>query len=258
MTTKIINAKKYNALKHGVSSKLGLLPWETNKDYELLQAEWRKQLRPHGAILKTLFEGIVRNRWQSQRNRQAAALFVTCHPFGRAVAEVAGDGNWSETASKLLGDVDAQLMRLIEFAKSLGDHSANFANADDRKRLLKAAETCVIAAQRIGDRYELAVDFFLGLGDEIRKQADRDAELNGKLNKLLTGYFQVEQMLLTREKYVMEVSRQSLTDDNDGFADALPEKSESKEVHPAANKDASPNSERNDADGDDWDTSPAH
>jgi hypothetical protein len=95
MKKKIVNPNKYNALKHGVSSRHGLLPSENAKDYAALEAQWRHELRPHGTVREDRFAGIMRNRWQQKRNDQAAATFVACHPFGRAVTEAAGEGDWA-------------------------------------------------------------------------------------------------------------------------------------------------------------------
>jgi hypothetical protein len=61
--TKLINSNKYNALKHGVSSKHGLLPYEKATDYASLEAQWRRELQPHGMLLEDRFAGIMHNRW---------------------------------------------------------------------------------------------------------------------------------------------------------------------------------------------------
>lgn len=113
---KFRNPNRFNALKHGVSSRHGLLPDEKATDYASLGAQWRRELQPHGTVLEDRFAGIVRNRWQQKRNDQAAANFASCHPFGRAVAEAAGDGDWVETARKLLSDLNAQLEKLEQVA----------------------------------------------------------------------------------------------------------------------------------------------
>jgi hypothetical protein len=213
-----------------------LLPSENVKDYAALEAQWRRELRPHGTILEDRFAGIVRNRWLHLRNVQATATFVACHPFGRAVAEAAGEGDWTETARKLLSDLDAQLAKIVQVAESLRKQAATTENAADKKRLSKAADKWADAAKRIADRHDMAIEFFFGLGDEIKKQADRDVELDGEFNKLLTSYFSYEQMLATRDKKLpkksRQKSRQSSADVHDDFIDKLPEKSEPKVARP--------------------------
>jgi hypothetical protein len=254
---KPINPKISNALKHGVSSMHGLLPWENAKDYAALEAQWRRELRPHGTVREDRFAGIMRNRWQQKRNDQAAATFVACHPFGRAVAEAAGEGDWVETARKLLSDLDVQLAKIVQIAESLRKQAATTENAADKKRLSKAADKWADAAQRIADRHDMAMDFFLGLSDESKKQADRDTELDGKFNKLLTGYFQAEQMLATREKHLPHVSHQLSVDAHDDFIDELPEKPAPKDVRPVPEMKALAEPAKDIFDDDDWGSTPS-
>ena len=256
--SKNLNTKKFNAIKHGVSSRHGLLPWENAMDYAELEAQWRREFRPHGTLLADRFASMMRNRWQQERNSQATALSGACHPFGRAVAEAAGEGDWVETARKILSDVNAQLKTLVQFAAALEKRLPTFENAADKKRLIKVTEKYADAAQRIADRHDMAMEFFLGLGDEIRKQADRDTELDGKFSKLVTNYFQSEQMLATRDKQLPQKSRQTSADAHDDFIDELPEKSEPKGGHPIPGKTAlrEPAKEVSDAGDWDWDTPP--
>jgi hypothetical protein len=255
----LLNPKKYNALKHGVSSRYGLLPHEAAKDYAALDAQWRLELQPHGTVLENRFASIVRNRWQLERSNQAPAIFASCHPFGRAVAEAVGEGDWVETARKLLSDLNAQLEKLDQFAESLRKRAATTENAADKKRLIKAAEKWAGALQHIADRHDMAMEFFLGLGDEIRKQADRDAELDGRFNKLLTSYFHDEQMLATRDKQLPQKSRQSSADVHDEFIDELAEKSEPKAARPSPEKKTLAEPAKDSFyDDDDWGTAPKH
>ena len=114
---KLRNSKIFNALKHGVSSRHGLLPHEKASDYAALKAQWRRELQPHGTVLEDRFAAIVHNRWQLERSRQAPANFTSCHPFGCAVAEAVGEGDWVETARKLLSDLNAQLEKLEQVAE---------------------------------------------------------------------------------------------------------------------------------------------
>jgi hypothetical protein len=248
---KYINESKYNALKHGVSSMQGLLPNEKPEDYAALEAQWVHEYQPHGMILKSVVTCIVRNRWLSLRNSQSMAIFVSCHPFGRAVAEAAGDGDWVETARKLLSDLNAQLKKIGQAAESLCEQAATTENAADKKRLSKAAAKLADAAQHIANRHDMAMEFFLGLGDEIKKQADRDMDLDGKLDKLMTSYYRNEQMLATREKHPPFVSHQSSVDVHDEFIDELPENSEPKAAHPVSEKKVLPDSKKDSFDNDD-------
>ena len=255
---KFFNVKRFNAIKHGVSSRQGLLSWEKAKDYAALEAQWRGELRPHGTVLEDRFAGIMRNRWQQKRNDQAPSLFIACHPFGRAVAEAAGEGDWVETAGKLLSDLNAQLKKVGQVAESLTEQAATTENAADKKRRSKAADKLAGAVQRIANGNNMAMDFFVGLGDESKKQADRDAELDGRFNKLLTSYFQYEQMLATRDKQLPQKSRQSSADVHDEFADELSEKSEPKDVRPIAEKKALAEPATDTFDDNDWDTPSKH
>jgi len=254
---KLLNSKKFNAIKHGVSSKHGLLPYEKATDYAALEVQWRRELQPHGTVLEDRFAAIVHNRWQLERSRQAPAIFASCHPFGCAVAEAVGEGDWVETARKLLSDLNAQLEKLEQVAESLRKQAATTENAADKKRLSNAADKWADAAQRIADRHDMAMEFFLGLGDEIRKQADRDAELDGKFNKLLTSYFQHEQMLATRDKQLPQKSRQSSADAHDDFIDELPEKSEPKAARPIPENKTLPDPKKDVFDDDDWGSTPS-
>ena len=253
----IINVNKYNALKHGVSSKHGLLSYEKATDYASLEAQWRRELRPHGTLLEDRFAAIVHNRWQLERSRQATAIFASCHPFGRAVTEAAGEGDWDETARKLLSDLDTQLKKLEQAAESLRKQAATTENAADKKRLSKAADKLANAAQRIADRFDMAMEFFLGIGDETRKQADRDTELDGKFNKLLTTYFHYEQMGATRDKQLPQKSRQSSADVHDDFIDELPKKLEPKAARPIPENKTLPDPKKDDFDDDDWGSTPS-
>lgn len=255
---KMIDPQTFNALKHGVSSRQGLLPWENPDDYASLEAQWRPELWPHGPVLEDLFAGIVRNRWLRQRNAQAMAIFVACHPFGRAVAEAAREGDWVETAGQYVGDLNPKLITLVQTAESLKKQAATAETAADCKRLIKAAEKYADAGPRLAAQYEQAMAFFLGVGDEIKKQADRDVELDGRFNKQLTGYFQAEQMLATRDKLLPQKNRQSSADDHDDFDDELPEKSEPKGAPPIRENKTLPDPKKDVFDDDDWGTPQKH
>ena len=254
---KFFNVRRFNAIKHGVSSRQGLLSWEKAKDYAALEAQWRRELQPHGTVLEDRFGAIVHNRWQLERSRQAPANFTSCHPFGCAVAEAVGEGDWVETARKLLSDLNAQLEKLEQVAESLRKQAATTENAADKKRLSKAADKWADAAQHIADRHDMAMEFFLGLSDESKKQADRDTELDGKFNKLLTGYFQTEQMLATREKHLPQVSHQSSVDAHDDFIDELPEKPAPNDVRPVPEMKALVEPAKDIFDDDDWGVTPS-
>lgn len=247
--SKITNPKIFNALKHGVSSRHGKLPWENAEDYASLEAKWRRQLRPHGMVLEDLSAGIVRNRLASQRNSQPMAIFAACHPFGRAVAEAAGEGDWVEAARKHFDDVNARVITLVQTAELLRKQAVTTENAADGKRRTKAADKLADAAQRIAAQHEQPMSFSLGVGDENKKQADRDVELDGRFNKLLTGYFQAEQMLATREKHLPHVSHHASAEDPD--FEELPEKSEPKAARPMSEKKALPDPKKDIFDDDD-------
>ena len=91
------------------------------------------------------------------------------------MTEAAGEGKWVETARKLLSDLDAQLANIVQVAESLREQAATTENAADKKRLSKAADKWADAAQHIADWHVMAMELFLGLGDESKKQSDRDA-----------------------------------------------------------------------------------
>ena len=82
--------------------------------YAALEAQWHRELRPQGLILKNLVTGIVRNLWLQLRNVQATAIYASCHPFGRTIAEAAGDGDWVEAARKHSDDLNARHMAIVE------------------------------------------------------------------------------------------------------------------------------------------------
>jgi hypothetical protein len=254
---KFQNPNRYNALKHGVSSKYGLLPYEKATDRAELEAQWHREFQPHAMLLEDTFASMIDNRWQRKRSRQAPAIFASCHPFGRAVAKAAGEGDWDETARKLLSDVYAQVGKLVQVAESQRKQAATTENAADKKRFSKAADKLANAAQRIADQLRMAMEFFVGIGDETRKQADRDAELDGKFNKLVTTYFYHEQMLATRDKQVPQKSRQSSADAHDDFIDGLPEKLEPKAARPISEDKALPDPKKDDFVDDDWGSTPS-
>lgn len=257
--TKIVNPKIFSAFKHGVSSKQGLLPYEKAKDYAALEAQWDRELRPHGMILKNLVTGIVRNLWLQLRNAQATAIFAACHPFGRTVAEAAGEGDWVEAARKQFDDLNARHITLVQTAELLRKQAVTNENVTDRKRRNKAADKLADAAQRIATQYEQAMKYFLGVGGENKKQADRDVEFDGKLNKHLTKFFDFEQMLATRDKLLPQKNRQSSADDYNDFDDELPEKSEPKAARPIPEKKVFPDPKKDSFDDDDdWGASQKH
>ena len=257
--TKIVNPKIFNALKHGVSSKQGVLSYEKVEDYAALKAQWDRELQPHGLILKNLITGIVRNLWLQLRNVQATAIYASCHPFGRTIAEAAGDGDWIEAARKHSDDLNARHITLVQTAELLRKQAVTIENAADRKRRNKAADKLADAAQRIATQYEQAMQYFLGVGDENKKQADRDVEFDGKLNKQLTKYFDFEQMLATRDKQLPQKSRQSSADVHDEFIDELAEKPEPKAARPSPEKKTLAEPAKDSFyDDDDWGTAPKH
>jgi hypothetical protein len=170
------------------------------------------------------------------------------------VTEAAGEGDWFEAARKYLNEVNAMLITLVQTAELLRKQAVTTENTANGKRRSKAADKLADAAQRIAAQHEQAMSFILGVGDENRKQADRDTEFDGRLNKLLTNYFQFEQMLATRAKLVLHVSHQSSADAHDEFIDDLPEKSEPKAACSASEKKALPDPKKDSFDdADDWD-----
>jgi hypothetical protein len=255
---KLVNPKIFNAVKHGVSSRHGLLPGENREDYASLEAQWRGELQPRGPILNNLLDGIVRNRWLGKRNSQATAIFAACHPFGRAVAAAAGGGDWVEAARRHLDGVNARLITLMQTGEQFKKQAVRAETAAEVKRLITAAEKCADAAQRIATDNEQAMKFFLGIGDESKKQADRDVELDGKFNKLLTSYFQVEQMLVTRVKLVPHLSHHTSADDLGDFGDELPEELESKGGHSTSQKRLVDPAEGDHGELGSWDMPPEH
>ena len=145
----------------------------------------------------------------------------------------------------------------MQTAELLRKQAVTIENAADRKRRNKAADKLADAAQRIATQYEQAMKYFLGVGDENKKQADRDVEFDGKLNKQLTKYFYFEQMLATRDKQLPQKSRQSSADAHDDFIDELPEKPAPKDVRPVPEMKALAEPAIDIFDDDDWGSTPS-
>ena len=56
-----------NARKHGLTSAQIVLPFEDREEFEELQAEYRADVRPHGALQETLFDQLVASSWKLRR-----------------------------------------------------------------------------------------------------------------------------------------------------------------------------------------------
>ena len=87
----------------------------------------------------------------------------------------------------------------------------------------------------------------------------RDVEFDGKLTKLLTKYFNFEQMLATRDEQLPQMSRRSSADVHDEFVDEPAEKSEPKAARPSPEKKTVAEPAKDSFyDDDDWGSAPKH
>ena len=54
--------------------------------------------------------------------------------------------------------------------------------------------------RRIANQGQMILEFFMGIGEENAKQAERAIELNAQFHKLFTHYMQLEEYVAARNK----------------------------------------------------------
>jgi hypothetical protein len=72
------------------------------------------------------------------------------------------------------------------------------------KRVLKELAGIEEQLRRIANLSEKSMEFFMGLGEENAKQADRAIQLNAHLQKAYTHYFQLEEYVTTKSNLQLE------------------------------------------------------
>lgn len=189
---------KLNALKHGVFAK-GIAPWEDSKKFEALRQKWRNYFDPSDPLLEAALEEIVMVDWQRERNRNSMVLYALCEPFGQVVAQYRGQ-MWTDVANKLLSERDQELSRLINAIEHLANSCDQIADPKYSKRLVKATDTMRRDFRRLVNQHQISREFFMGIGAENAKQAERAVELNAHFQKLYTLYIQLAQYVDSQKK----------------------------------------------------------
>ena len=190
---------KLMALKHGVHSK-GKAPWEDTDEFEANRRKWLDYLGPSDPLLKEAAEEIAMLDWQRQRNRNALLLYALCDPFGQIVAQHTGQ-EWSDAANKLLKKRDEDFSSIVAAHKQLQEWVAK-GNSDAKlaKQILKELARIEEQLRRIANLSQNSLEFFMGLGEENAKQAERAIQLSAHLQKLYTHYIQLEDYVAAKNK----------------------------------------------------------
>lgn len=67
------HVSRFNALKHGILSKVKVLPWENQQEYDALHAAYLEEHRPVGPTQAHLVEELAGIEWRQRRLRLAEA-----------------------------------------------------------------------------------------------------------------------------------------------------------------------------------------
>ncbi len=67
----------FNALRHGITSQLALLPTEDAAAYEALCAKFKSELNPRTALEQTMAQTVCDNRWRIERTHRAESAVLT-------------------------------------------------------------------------------------------------------------------------------------------------------------------------------------
>jgi hypothetical protein len=196
MTAKL--KAKLTALKHSVHSK-GRAPWEDADAFEANRRKWREYLRPFDPLLEEACEELAMLDWQRRRNRKSLLLYALCEPFGQIIAQHP-DQEWTDVATNLLKKRDEDFSRIIDALKHLQEWAKQINDPKLEKRILNQLADIQSVLRRIASLQEITLEYFMGLGEENRKQAERAIEFNASLHKLFTHYMQLEEYVAARNK----------------------------------------------------------
>jgi hypothetical protein len=202
---------KLNALRHGIYSKSGLLPWEDPEEFAARRRKTLDSLRPWHPMLEQTAEEIVMLEWMLVRNQRSTLFYALCEPFGREIAKYKGK-DWTENANKLISQRDAALLPIAEASRAIIGSAAHVDEPKQSKRLEKIGKKIAIGINRIAKKFELTSAFFLGLDDQNLKQAQRAMEIQTHLQKMRAQYFELEQWLVTRNKLVPQLEMKPASD----------------------------------------------
>jgi hypothetical protein len=196
MTAKL--TAKLLALKHSVFSK-GKAPWEDANEFEANRTKWREHFKPFDPLLEGAAEEVAMMDWLRRRNRNSLVLYALCEPFGQLVAQHQGQ-EWTDAASKLLKKRDEDFSSIIDAHKCLTEWAKASNDPKLEKRILKELASIKEELRRIANVSQLSLEFFMGIGEENAKQAERATQLNAGFQKLYTQYLQLEEYLIAKNK----------------------------------------------------------
>jgi hypothetical protein len=196
MTAKL--KAKLAALKHSVNSK-GKAPWEDANEFDGNRRKWHEYLRPSDPLLEEAAEEIAMVDWQRRRNRNSLLLYALCAPFGQMVA-YHSDQEWTDVASKLLEKRDEDFTKIVAAHRHLEELTKRSVDPKTEKRIKKALANIQSDLRRIANQGDATLEFFMGIGEENAKQAERAVELNAHLHKLITFYLQLEEYAAVQNK----------------------------------------------------------
>jgi hypothetical protein len=196
MTAKL--KAKLSALTHSVYSK-GKAPWEDPNEFEAHRRKWRDCLAPSDPLLEAAAEEVAMFDWLRRRNRNSGLLYALCEPFGQIVAQYP-EQEWSDVANKLLRKRDEDFTTIVDTHKRLQEWAKGSNDPKFEEQLLKALAKLQHELRRIANQGEVALEFFMGIGEENAKQAERAIELNAGFHKAYTHYMQLEEYAAARKK----------------------------------------------------------
>ncbi len=196
MTAKL--KAKLTALKHSVHSK-GKAPWEDTDAFEANRRKWREYLHPSDPLLEEACEELAMLDWQRRRNRTSLLLFALCEPFGQIIAQHP-EQEWTDVATNLLKKRDEDFSKIVDSHKELHEWAKRINDPKLEKRIVNELVEIQSVLRRIAGQQEVVLEYFMSLGEENRKQAERAIELNAHLHKLFTYYMQLEEYVAARNK----------------------------------------------------------
>jgi hypothetical protein len=152
---------KFNAVTNGAYTT-GLLPWESQEEYDRHRAEFVKTYRPVGYVEYCLVGHMGAILWQYKRTELMTGAAMHRHEFGRAVME-AGAQSWqeanrlaTENLAKTLNSIPELLARAIKIAGELKQAASG--SDDVLEGVEKIGDACTKTCDLLQD-----VDVKLGL-----------------------------------------------------------------------------------------------
>jgi hypothetical protein len=198
-----------NAVRTGAYT-VGLLPWESQEEYDKHCAEFVNLYEPVGYVERNLVLDLAANRWQRKRSHLMTAVAMHRHEFGQALVE-SGAKSWQEVKTFLhqsdtqnkqtLNDITASMVRVIEIGVQLRQKFLDF---DEVSKLVhEIADTCANSCKLLEDidaKLDREHKFFEQyLPERLESITRLENAKDGQFEKLCSRFQVIQEGRLRRE-----------------------------------------------------------